>query len=473
MKYCLIFIISLCVTNIFGQENSAIKKFVETSGFEHASIGFCVKDFSGNDIVSYNKTISLTPASTLKIITSATALELLGDDYRFSTDLFVNANNPQHLIVRGYGDPTLGSEYLFDTPTAFLNNWVQLIKKRFRTEYPIDITIDDSFFGYNALSSKWLREDMGNYFASGSYGISVFDNTYRLYLNTMRTDSCPVVLKTVPDMRDIIFSNNLGINYENKDNGYINGEPFSNYRRLTGNIPASRKSFVIKGDFPDPGMILGKTLANALVKEGFKVNSVETTRLMYNADRKILNGAALFHRELSPTLTKIIRVINERSNNHYTEHLMRAIGRNANNDTNSDPLIEGIDKTTAFWASKGLNTDGVHIYDGCGLTPSNSIDPEILCDVLLYMQTRSKYADAFFASLPKAGMEGSVRNLLNGTRLQGRLRVKSGSIANVQCYAGYYIDGDKKYAFSIMVNNYNSPRKDVVRAIESLLLDVF
>lgn len=89
------------------------------------------------------------------------------------------------------------------------------------------------------------------------------------------------------------------------------------------------------------------------------------------------------------------------------------------------------------------------------------------------MQTKSRYRDAFFASLPKAGQEGTVRYVLKGTRLQGKVFVKSGSIANVQCFAGYYINGDKKYAFSIMVNNYNSPRKDVVRAIENLLLGVF
>ena len=278
-------------------------------------------------------------------------------------------------------------------------------------------------------------------------------------------------------MKDIIFANNLTVNYDNQDNGYINGEPFSNYRRLAGNIPAKRASFIIKGDFPDPGIILGETLANVLSQNRFRINSVETSRAkyfqqMYSPYRATYEEVP-FYKQLSPTLKEIIRVINEKSNNHYSEHLIRTIGRKANPDIYSDPLIEGINRTTNFWASKGLNTDGIHIYDGCGLAPSNSINPEILCDILIYMQTKSRYRDAFFASLPKAGQEGTVRNVLKGTRLQGKVFVKSGSIANVQCFAGYYINGDKKYAFSIMVNNYNSPRKDVVRAIENLLLEVF
>lgn len=478
MKFHLIAILSFCLINASAQKNAAIEKFVQTPGLEHASIGLCVKDLSGNEIISYNKATSLTPASTLKILTTATAIELLGENYQFATELSTDPNNSRHLIIKGFGDPTLGSQYLFDTPSAFLENWVQQIEKKFRPEYPIDITIADDFFGYNGISSKWLKEDMGNYFASGAYGISVFDNTYQLYLNTMRTDTCPIIVKTVPYMRNIIFTNNLQLNYENKDNSNINGEPFSNHRRLVGDVPTKRSSFIIKGDFPDPGMVLGETLANTLAQNNFRINSIETTRQqyfkqMYNSYGATSYQAVPFYRELSPSLKNIIRVVNEKSNNHYSEHLMRAIGRNSNSDVYSDPLIEGISRTNNFWASKGLNTDGIHIYDGCGLAPSNSINPEILCDILVYMQTKSRYSNAFFASLPKAGKEGTVRNLLKGTRLQGKLYVKSGSIANVQCYAGYYIDGDKKYTFSIMVNNYNSPRKDVVRAIESLLLDIF
>jgi len=90
------------------------------------------------------------------------------------------------------------------------------------------------------------------------------------------------------------------------------------------------------------------------------------------------------------------------------------------------------------------------------------------------MYNDSKYSEAFVASFPKAGSEGTVRNLLKGTRLEGKVFVKSGSIANVQCYAGYYLDGDKKYAFAIMVNHFKkNSRRQVVKAIESLLLAVF
>ena len=478
MKYYFALLLNLFFFSSFGQTNTPIERFVKTTGFENASIGISVKDLSGNNIVDYNKEVSLTPASTLKILTTATAIELLGEDFRFATELAIDRNNPQHLIVHGYGDPTLGSEYLSSTPAAFLNIWAEQIKKTIKTTTPLDITVIDNFFGYNGISSKWLKEDMGNYFAAGAYGVSVFDNTYRLFLNSMRADTCPMLLKTVPNMKDIIFSNSLEVNYENKDNGYINGEPFSNYRKLVGDIPAKKTSFVIKGDLPDPGIILGDTLASILALNNVRVNSIATSRQqyfqeMYNTYRASAYKEDPFFKQLSPALKEIIRVINEKSNNHYAEHLIRTIGRTANSDIYSDPLREGINRTNNFWASKGLNTNSIHVYDGCGLAPSNSISPETLCDVLIYMQTKSRYQNAFLASLPKAGLEGTVRNLLKGTRLQGKLFVKSGSIADVQCFAGYYLNGDKKYVFSVMVNNYNSPRKDVVRAIERLFLEIF
>lgn len=474
MKYYLVALFIFCFGSLYSQQHEAIRKFQNAVG--DASVGVCVKDISGKDIIGYNKKTALIPASTLKVLTSATAMEILGEDYRFETTLAIDKNDPQHLIIRGHGDPTLGSEYL--KQPDFKAEWLLHIEKNLPKDKPISITIVDDYYGYAGVSSKWLQEDLGNYFAAGSYGISVFDNTYKLYFNTMRTDTCPVILRTVPEMKDIIFLNTLGFNTTGKDNGYINGEPFSNYRKLVGDIPAKRASFSLKGDIPDPGMVLGKTLAQELANAGYVVSDIQTTRKqyyknMFSSSKAYLFEESAFHIHLSPPLKDIVKIVNFRSNNHYTEHLIRAIGRANNKDIYSDALSEGIIFTKLFWKSKGINSDAMFIYDGCGLAPSNKISPEVLCDVLLYMQNKSKYSQSFFASMPKAGREGTVRNLLKGTRLEGKVFVKSGSIAEVQCFSGYYIEGNKKYVFTVMVNNYNSPRKQVVRAIENLLLEIF
>lgn len=476
--FSLIIIFTLLPFYSFCQiNNDGIQTFASKKAFENASIAFCVKDMTGKTIRSLNIKESLTPASTLKLLTTATALEVLGENYKFQTTLSVDQNNPYQLIVHGYGDPTLGSEHIGINPNAFLDEWVSQIKNQFGREKPIDILIVDNYFGYKGVSSKWLQEDLGNYFAAAAYGISIYDNLYRLSFNTTNVNQAPKIIGIKPNMPDMEFLNTLSVNNTNQDNGYINGEIFSNKRTLVGDIPAKRTSFTIKGDIPDPGLMLGQILRDKLLESGFKVGKVETSRKVYYEQMYASLPSDgykenVFYTHYSPPLKDIIRVINEKSNNHYTEYLIRSVGRSlGSKDIYADALSEGIDNVNTFWQQKGVNIRSIHIYDGCGLAPSNSISAETLCDILIYMNTGSKNKDAYFASLPKAGKEGTVKNVLKGSRLDGKIVMKSGSIANVQCFAGYYTDGNKRYAFSVMVNNYNSPRKQVVGAIENLLLD--
>jgi D-alanyl-D-alanine carboxypeptidase/D-alanyl-D-alanine-endopeptidase (penicillin-binding protein 4) len=92
-----------------------------------------------------------------------------------------------------------------------------------------------------------------------------------------------------------------------------------------------------------------------------------------------------------------------------------------------------------------------------------------MCDVLAYMKQKSSYGEAFYASLPVAGVSGTVSSFLRGTPLAGNAHVKSGSFKNVQCYAGYVVKNGRDYVFCVMVNNFTGDRKRVVRLIEQLL----
>lgn len=479
IKYFLSFILfisasyhSLLAQNLFSSD---MKHLYTTKGLEHASIGFCVQDLDGNIIVQNEMNKSLVPASTLKLITTATAFEVLGANFQYETKLAVDAKNSNRLIVFGGGDPTLGSEFLYDDPKSFLAEWTSEISKAFAKKKEVDILVVDDYFGYQGVSRKWIHEDIGNYFAAGSYGISIFDNTYRLVLNTENTFAAPKILETKPRMDGLIFNNTLTLNTTSKDNGYILGEPFSNNRTIIGNIPANRKRFIIKGDIPNPGMLLVETISKELKSGEYKVLDKGTTYKkyydeMYSKSPSEIDGK-VFYVHKSPSLPKIARVINMKSNNHYTEHLIRTLGRELNADKYSDPLENGIEMIHEFWKKKGLETNALIMYDGCGLAPSNGVSPAFMCDVLRYMQTESKYGIQFFNTLPIAGREGTVRNFLKNTRLEGVVHVKSGSIANVQCFAGYYKTTDKTYVFSIMVNNYSGSRQNVVKTIEKLLIE--
>ena len=474
--FSLIFLPFLSFSFLMGQSpnSTAVNQMLTTKGLEHASIGFCVKDLSGNIIAQHNMNQSYVPASTLKLITTATAFEVLGADFQYETLLARGKMKPNRLIVYGSGDPTLGSEHLYDKPDSFLSEWVKAVADAFGQQKEIEVLAVDNYFGYRGVSRKWIHEDIGNYFAAGAYGLSVFDNTYRLVFNTENRNSAPKIIETKPLMKDLVFNNTLTLNTTSKDNGYILGEPFSNQRNIIGDIPANRKRFTIKGDIPNPGLFLVGTISSELEQAGFKVGKKETTYNKFHDEMYLTNRAevdgTVFYVHKSPNLSKIARIINLKSNNHYTEHLIRTLGRQRNKDIYSLPLEEGVEKIRDVWESKGLNTNALIMYDGCGLAPSNAVSAAFMCDVLKYMQTESANGVQFFNSLPLAGREGTVRNFLKGTRLEGKVHVKSGSIANVQCFAGYYVEGEKKYTFSIMVNNYYGSRQSVVKAIERLLL---
>ena len=188
------------------------------------------------------------------------------------------------------------------------------------------------------------------------------------------------------------------LKYIRKDNGYIYGAPFSFERTIRGNIPAGRVGFGIKGDIPDPGLLLGEKLAEHLQKSGVNIRTVETARNDYilrvcnNMPQSYRVGEVLYIHRSRP-LSDIIREINVESNNHYAEHLIRTIGRMKNANIYSDPLKEGIDFVNTFWKSKGISTSS--LFMTVALAPQNAVSPVFLCDLLSYMHKKSLYSKCF------------------------------------------------------------------------------
>lgn len=475
-KILLFFFVAFLTTFSFAQ--ISLQQFLRTPALKHASVGVCVKDLeTGKTMVAHDADKSLTPASTLKLITTATAVELLGPDYRYVTTIALDADHPSRILVLGSGDPTLGTEAFDENPYAFLSDWANALKMVLPQKDAWELYIVDDLFGYEGISPQWTWEDMGNYYASGAYGISVFDNTCRIYFDTTNRNACPKILRIDPPIKGLSFTNYLTLNISGRDNGYVFGAPFSYERSICGNIPAGRVSFCIKGDIPDPALLLGEKLAESLRKAGINIRAVKTARVDYNScfcEKKSMPyrmGEVLcVHR--SRPLCDIVREINVESNNHFTEHVFRTIGRTRNADIYSDPLKEGIDFVNTFWESKSISTSSLFMYDGCGLAPQNAVSPFLLCELLSYMDNRSNYSNVFFNSLPKAGEDGTLHYFMSKTKYTGKIRAKSGSMTGVQCYAGYLMDGNKKYAFAVMVNKFNGTHAEIRRAIEKFLLSL-
>ncbi len=452
-------------TKLNAQNTGPLEQFVRSENLKHAGIGIKVIDLStGKTICSHNENLALVPASTLKLVTTATALELLGEKYTYQTRLEYEGNiNSRgelsgNLYIAGSGDPTLGSEYTGEDKEAFLKIWLASIQKSGIRSISGNVIALDNLFGYEGISPQWTWEDIGNYYASGTYGISIFDNTYRLYLKSGSTGSQPVILRTEPTIPGLTVENHLKAASNNLDSAYIYGIPFSYERRIYGTIPQNRTSFIIKGDIPDPGLFLASYITDFLIKNGINVNGKPTTYRIFPQKPEKTTTLTTF---LSVPLTDIIRIINTKSNNHYAEHIFQTLIQVKKQSIND------------HWKNKGLDTEGLFMQDGCGLSPANAVSAGFLTDLLFYMNKKSKYGKAFYYSLPLAGKEGTVTSFLKETPLEGKARVKSGSIRNVQSYAGYIEKGDKQYAFSIIVNHYTGKRTVLKTQIEELLTALF
>ena len=126
---------------------------------------------------------------------------------------------------------------------------------------------------------------------------------------------------------------------------------------------------------------------------------------------------------------------------------------------------EKINVINTIWTDKGVDMSNCTLFDGSGLSPKNRISPNCLSKILC-MAVNNK---AFRNSLPKVSVEGTVKNVMKESSIAKYLTLKSGSMQGVQCYAGYYDDGNKCYAIVIMVNNFKGKRRDVQTEIGNII----
>ncbi len=450
---------------IQGQTNNALKTFVADTSLRHAQISFTIRDVASNSaVISYNSQKSCTPASVTKLITTATALEILGPEYRFKTILETDGYvDPEgtlqgNLYITGNGDPTLGSKYFKDT--IFIQTWIsQLKEKGIRNIYG-NIMADASLYDQQPVPVLWLREDLGNYYGAGVFPVAVFDNTTLISLKSKQSGSKPEIIKTFPDV-GYFYENNLSVISCKKDNICVLGEPYNTQRTLQGTVRENQNIINVKGDISNPPLFLAQYFGEKLKEAGISINGQAEVSYTKPQEKRFI-----IYTHQSPPLSEIIKVTNVFSNNNFAEHLLKHLSLQKDSTANFDSALKLV---RDFWMEKGIDVSGLFMYDGSGLSPKNAICADFITDILAYMKQKSSYVTTFYASLPIAGKNGTVEFFLKDTSLSGKVHVKSGSFRNVQCYAGYISKNNKEYVFCIMINNFIGERKKVVQLVEQLL----
>lgn len=476
LRTIFIILFTFLTLSIFSQENQgSLEKFLSDTSLAHASVSIYIADPENGEVLSeYNSAKSLVPASVMKLITSAAALELLGSSYTFKTTIgYTGKFNKKSgklkgdIVITGGGDPALGSEYFADHYQNFSDKWVTEIINMGIKKIEGKVITDDSYYDFQPVPAKWLWEDIGNYYGAGVYGLSVFDNTYKIHLKTISDNSHVTITGIVPAECSPILSNQL-IASGTTEEGIVYATPYWKYGWLTGTIPTNTDDYVLDASITDPPQLIAEILTNKLEDEGmFIYDYPSTVRL----EHKSVAGKVIpIIETVSPPLSDIIKVLNHESVNLYAEHLTKELGKKYKNNGST---ASGIEVVIDFLKNAGIKTDGFFIEDGSGLSPSNSINTSELVRLLMYMQNHGKYFPEYFSSLPEAGKNGTLKNYFTDTAFESRFRAKSGSMTRVRSYAGYLTtQSGRKLAFGIIMNNFSGTSQSTIPLIEEYIKEI-
>ena len=452
---------SYCQT-VSQQLQMAFQQFESDSQLKHAISSLYVIDAkTGQVVFDKNAQVGLAGASTQKIITAATAFELLGKNYRYKTQFgYQGSISGRRLNGRIYvlpgGDPTLGSwRYESTNESGFTNRLLKAIKglKIDTAEYML--FVEDSKFEVNNIPDGWIWQDIGNYYGAGAAALNWRENQYDIILKSGKDIGDKV------EIADIRPYNYFSHEIESKlsaaakgtgDNAYIYMPLGTSSATIKGTIPINETRFTISGAVANPGHEFQSRMIDTLKKSGFMV--LFDKQPMFNiADdfpSVYSNKGTVFYTENSPSLDSIIYWFLKKSINLYGEALIKTF---AYEKQGFGSIDSGVAIVRKFWKEKGLDEEELNIYDGSGLSPLNRITTHSQVEVLKYAKTKDWFP-YFYDALPE----------------YNSMKMKSGTISDVKGFCGYHKAKDgKEYIFSFLVNNYSGKTSGVVNKMYKVL----
>ncbi|MFK8007363.1 MAG: D-alanyl-D-alanine carboxypeptidase/D-alanyl-D-alanine-endopeptidase [Saprospiraceae bacterium] len=474
----------LFLPNVFSQRlNDAIQAFANDDDFKYAGISVSILNVeNGKMIAGHNSNLGLTPASSLKVITTAAALHYLGDNFRFKTELQYdgeidgNGTLNGNLFIKGFGDPTLGSHH-FDKAEELdmvMQKFVEAIQSAGIKKINGHIIGDASFFESEVIGAKWLWEDLGNYYGAGMHGLNIQENLYFIdFRQVGKVGEKPPIVATRPSIPNLLLLNEVKSDVKGTgDNSYVFGAPYAYTRYVRGTIPVGNKKFTIKGSIPDPPFFIAHYLAGFLEENGIETSKLTTTYFDLKRENQISNGKRnVFYTYQSPSLRDIVEKTNMKSINLYSEAMLRMIGKKVNDKGTPEAGLEAV---YDFLKNKKMNTKGFFLLDGSGLSPMNSATTFQMASAIRIFLNDDKISDSFKNSMPVAAQSGSMRYMLKGTSAAGNVFAKSGGMERVRSYTGFVkTKKGKVVSFSMIANNFTCKSAQVRKKMEKLMLAIY
>src|SRR5215510_8048067 len=433
---------------------------------------FVMSQKDGRVLYARDADKSFTPASNMKIYTTAVALDLLGGDYRWRTSVYaqepadVNGVIDGDLILYGRGAPDLLSRTKGESPS--LEKLADQLYQSGIRHVRGGIVGDNSYFRGDLFGLGWQWNDLQWYFGAEPSALSVDENSVEVTISPAgkKGESANVVV--TPNQNFVRLTNNASTGEQHAITtiGIIRNLS-DNDIRVWGDFPVGGHAFSAFLSVHDPALWAGALFKQALTARGITVDGKTRSRDFRTAEPEKFDPlkAIELASQDSQSLGEIVRRTNKESNNLFAELILRAVGKDRGTSVpDSDPrknATRGDDEAGAavirqWLESKAITTKSVAIHDGSGLSRLDLVTPEATGRLLLAM-TNSKAAALFHDSLPIAGQDGTLTSRLK--KIKGRIFAKTGTLTYTHSLSGYATSQDSQIlVFSIVCNDAISDR---------------
>jgi D-alanyl-D-alanine carboxypeptidase/D-alanyl-D-alanine-endopeptidase (penicillin-binding protein 4) len=416
-----------------------------------ASVSLMVRDANtGATLYQHNPRTRLVPASNLKLLTTAAAMDVLGPQYHFSTQLLSNGLRQGDrltgsLYLRGLGDPTIQFADYQALAAQLASQGIRQVQG--------DLVFDDTWFDAERLGVDWSHDDETTYYGAQISALTVSPNTDFDAGSVLVTAKAPVraglpvTVDIFPPTNYLQLSNHAT---SGPGNTYgINRRHGTNLLQLSGAVAPGKQSEQLVSVW-EPTQLVANLFEQALAQQGISVSG-----------RRVMGGtspatATVLAEHQSAPLQELITPLLKLSNNNMSEALLKAMGRKT---ANSGTAAAGAVAVSGFLKRQGLDTATLSQVDGSGLSRRNLVSSQNLTDVLL-AASKQPWFNAWYNALPVAGnidrmTGGSLRYRLKGTPAENNLHAKTGSMGGVSSLSGYITDTHgRRLVFSMISNNY-------------------
>ena len=441
-----------------------VQQALKTNKLGDDALSLVLLPLSGPGIPTvYNADVSMNPASTMKLVTTYAALEMLGPTHQWKTEFYTDGtlNNgilQGNLYLKGGGDPKLNLVKLGLLMRDLRANGVQQVTG--------DLVLDRNFFDQPQLP---VFNDDGN---DKNKPFLVKPDSLMVNLKALRfvarNDGGKVLISVEPPIASIKIDNQVKAVNAKQCTGDVRYNPVT---QADGSVIVT-----VSGQLADG--CNSQTYLSLLDHATYTAGAVraiwkELGGSIQGQDRQasVPKGAKLLARAFSPDLAEIIRDINKYSNNTMAQQLFLSLGAQFRNDADGDDAKAAQRVVRQWLAKKGITAPHLVMENGSGLSRAERVSAREMAQ-MLQAAWKSPYAAEFISSMPIAGKDGTMRKRLKTTAMNGQAHIKTGTLNTVRAISGFSRDSNGNTWAVVAI--LNDPRPWGASAIlDQVLLDLY